>query len=554
MSQSPPGTLGRYQIIREIARSNDIVYEAFDPVMNRRVAVKELAVPAGSTDAQRQDRLNRFLREAKAAGSLAHGNIVTIYEFGEEAGRHFIAMEYLDGRNLRQELERSTTLAPGRAVEIIISVLKGLGFAHAKGIIHRDIKPENIQILDDGTVKITDFGIARLTFEPNLTMDGQVFGTPSYMSPEQINGKELDPRSDLFSAAAILYEMLAGAKAFQGDSVVAIAYSVMNKMPDRPNSISWPIWQVIETALAKVPQMRFGKAGDMILALEQAQSSAVDPAPAAPSPWAATPPVWPASPPPVAPPVIQGGWAAPPVPGQVSQQPYIPGGAPQMAPGQVSQQPYVPGGAPPQGPYLPGAMPPFPVYYAKPPRPPLITPEARRFMIRLFLTLVVVGAVAGLLIGLVVNLADASQEVGRPAAPASVPSRGPVTSPPPVVPGVEPPAPAAAPEASPEPPSLTAEELELRGWSLAREALGEPIDDRRAELFRGATESFATALAQRPDRRRDIVAGLAALGLEAASAGQARRGRQAVYQARGLTGGDPELEAGLQATLERMGG
>src|SRR5580704_11717537 len=170
---SPPTSLGQYQIIREIARSNDIVYEAYDPLMNRRVAVKELSMPSGSTSQQQDDRISRFKREAQAAGTLNHPNIMTVYSFAEDAGRTFMAMEYLDGQTLRNEIDTKGEIPIDRAVDIATSVLSGLEHAHTKGVIHRDIKPDNIQILSNGSVKITDFGIARLTFQPNLTVDGQ---------------------------------------------------------------------------------------------------------------------------------------------------------------------------------------------------------------------------------------------------------------------------------------------------------------------------------------------------------------------------------------------
>ncbi|HZH97531.1 MAG TPA: serine/threonine-protein kinase, partial [Fimbriimonadaceae bacterium] len=141
MSGSPPTTLGKYQIIREIARSNDIVYEGYDPLMNRRVAIKELAVPNGATPQQKEERLKRFHREAKAAGSLAHPNIVTIYEVGEEASRHFLAMEYLDGHTLRNEIDTHGFLPQERAIEIAVAVLLALDYAHQNGVVHRDIKP-----------------------------------------------------------------------------------------------------------------------------------------------------------------------------------------------------------------------------------------------------------------------------------------------------------------------------------------------------------------------------------------------------------------------------
>lgn len=267
---APQGTLGKYQIIREIARSNDIVFEAYDPLMNRRVAIKELAIPNGTTASGKEDRVKRFQREARAAGTLAHPNIMTVYELAEDGDRHYIAMEFLDGKTLRQELDSKGALSQNDALRIATEVLKGLSFAHAQGVIHRDIKPDNIQLLSDGRVKITDFGIARLTFEPNLTMDGQVFGTPSYMSPEQVNGKEIDVRSDLFSLGVVLYEMIAGEKPFKGDSVVAITYAIMNNTPDQPSGCNWAIWQVINKALEKAPMLRPASADEMILMLEQA--------------------------------------------------------------------------------------------------------------------------------------------------------------------------------------------------------------------------------------------------------------------------------------------
>jgi serine/threonine protein kinase len=262
--------LGHYRIIREIARSNDAVYEAIDTRINRRVAVKELMMPPGATDAVRQDRIARFQREARAAGSLTHPNIVTIFETEQENGRYFIVMEYLEGDNLRQKMDREGALPPDEAVRIATQVLDGLAHAHSKGVIHRDIKPENIHILPTGLVKITDFGIARLKYEPNLTMDGQIFGTPSYMSPEQVQGGAIDERSDLFSVGVILYEMLAGYKPFQGDSVITITYNIVHTEPPSPPSIPAPLEWVIRKALRKSPAERFASALEMKQALENA--------------------------------------------------------------------------------------------------------------------------------------------------------------------------------------------------------------------------------------------------------------------------------------------
>jgi serine/threonine protein kinase len=262
--------LGHYRIIREIARSNDAVYEAIDTRINRRVAIKELMMPPGATDAVRQDRIARFQREARAAGSLTHPNIVTIFETEQENGRYFIVMEYLEGDNLRQKMDREGALPPDEAVRIATQVLDGLAHAHSKGVIHRDIKPENIHILPTGLVKITDFGIARLKYEPNLTMDGQIFGTPSYMSPEQVQGGAIDEHSDLFSVGVILYEMLAGYKPFQGDSVITITYNIVHTEPPSPPSIPAPLEWVIRKALRKNPAERFHSALEMKQALENA--------------------------------------------------------------------------------------------------------------------------------------------------------------------------------------------------------------------------------------------------------------------------------------------
>ncbi|HLO99073.1 MAG TPA: serine/threonine-protein kinase, partial [Fimbriimonas sp.] len=139
---SPPQTLGQYQIIREIARSNDIVYEAYDPLMNRRVAIKELSMPAGSTPQQLEDRVSRFRREVHAVGSLQHPNIMTVYSFSEDAQRYFMAMEYLDGVTLRKEIDNNGFLSAERAIEIATAVLEGLSHSHSKGVVHRDIKPD----------------------------------------------------------------------------------------------------------------------------------------------------------------------------------------------------------------------------------------------------------------------------------------------------------------------------------------------------------------------------------------------------------------------------
>ena len=261
-------TLGRYRIIREIARSNDVVYEATDTSINRRVALKELLVPPNLTGVQKRERVERFYREARAAGSLSHPNIVTIYEAGEDHGRHFIAMEYLEGQALRDVLEIEGKVPLERAIEITKQICDALAYAHANGVIHRDIKPDNIQMVSPDRIKITDFGIARIMEEPSLTAEGQVFGTPSYMSPEQVAGKPLDQRTDLFSLGIVLYEMLTGRKPFIGDTVVTITYNIMNQDAVIPPTVPPYVERVLRRSLAKDPNLRYQSAAEMAADLD----------------------------------------------------------------------------------------------------------------------------------------------------------------------------------------------------------------------------------------------------------------------------------------------
>lgn len=397
---SPPTVLGQYQIIREIARSNDIVYEAYDPQMDRRVALKELSLPQGITDAQKQDRVQRFDREAKAAGRLAHPNIMRVFQVASDGERHYMAMEFLDGHTLRNEIDTKGFLPVDRAVEIAVAVLKGLGHAHANGVVHRDIKPDNIQLLTSGEIKITDFGIARLTFQPNLTMDGQVFGTPSYMSPEQVVGKEIDARSDLFSVGVLLYEMVSGTKPFAGDSVVAITYAIMNHEPAALNQVNHSMWQVISRALDKSPALRYSSAQEMIDAVEQAsrQSVVLDPpmlAPPGQTMYGQT-----------------GAYAAPPPVLTPYGQPYGGMQAPPPVPPPVVY-PYNPystnmgGAVPPHSPMYQQGYPQAPIYYPPPPRQPLLKPETKHFMGKLFLTLLVMGTLFAVVILFVAGIGQA---------------------------------------------------------------------------------------------------------------------------------------------------
>ena len=404
MSPNPPSTLGKYQIIREIARSNDIVYEGYDPQMTRRVAVKEMNVPGGATPQQTEDRVQRFKREAQAAGRLNHPNIMTVYDVEEDAGRLFMAMEYLDGGTLRAEIDGKGKLEPERAVEIARAVLAGLAHAHSQGVVHRDIKPDNVQILSNGSIKITDFGIARLTFQPNLTMDGQVFGTPSYMSPEQVVGKEIDPRSDVFSVGVMLYEMLTGSKPFAGDSVVAITYAIMNREPDAlPDAVPYALAEAVRKSLEKTPALRFGSADAMSEALEEALR------PAAPAYQPVYDPPVTSTPAPAyspygqmaAPPVVQqpyNPYGAPPAAGGYTQAPYGQAQYPQVPAPSYGYNPYTqaPYGGP--GPTMAPPQTPAPIYYPPPPRQPLLKPETTAFIKKTLVAVVVSGTFVALIL------------------------------------------------------------------------------------------------------------------------------------------------------------
>jgi len=394
LTQSSSNTLGRYQIIREIARSNDIVYEAIDPSIGRRIALKELQLPANLVGSARRERIERFYREAKAAGALTHPNIVTIYEVGEENGRHFIAMEFLEGQTLQDAIEIQGSLQPKQAVDVVGQVLDALDYAHSKGIIHRDIKPANIQLLPGGRVKLTDFGIARIMREPSITQSGQIFGTPSYMSPEQVTGKDIDPRSDLFSVGVVLYETLTGGKPFTGDSVVTITYNIMNTVPPRPAGVPDGLVDIAEKALEKDPGRRYQTASEFAEALRSDWQNAGNYGTLVGS---VPPPIF--FPPgqqqpqrgPLGPPVAVPPFGAPP--GQAAPAPGIPpagtppyGGGPQ--PGQ--QYPY--GGAPPAGgpasapaPGLPPpALQPYPGHVRQ---GPFLSPGARQALTMLFVAL-----------------------------------------------------------------------------------------------------------------------------------------------------------------------
>ncbi|MBW1867329.1 MAG: serine/threonine protein kinase, partial [Deltaproteobacteria bacterium] len=211
---------GRYEIIKELGRgAMGVVYQAHDPRIDRLVALKVLR-PDRVTS---QDFVQRFLKEAKAIGRLSHANIVTVYDVGQDHETIYIAMEFLEGRPLN-EVVREKPPAVKDVINIGLQVAEALNYAHARGIVHRDIKPSNIILDDEGRIKITDFGIARIE-DPEATQQtqaGEILGTPVYMSPEQVMGKTVDGRSDLYSLGIILYELTTGQRPFSGENIAVI--------------------------------------------------------------------------------------------------------------------------------------------------------------------------------------------------------------------------------------------------------------------------------------------------------------------------------------------
>lgn len=223
-------TIGRYEIQKELGRgAMGVVYLGKDPKINRLVAIKTVRFDEVDPDLLEETK-KRFFREAEAAGTLNHPNIVTIYDVGEEEDLAYVAMELLEGSDLTPYIKKGSLLPPAELMKIIISVAEGLAFAHGKGIVHRDIKPANIMLLKDGVVKIADFGIARISTS-SATQTGTVLGTPSYMSPEQVSGAKVDGRSDLFSLGSSMYELLSGQKPFQGESIAALMYAITSRPP-----------------------------------------------------------------------------------------------------------------------------------------------------------------------------------------------------------------------------------------------------------------------------------------------------------------------------------
>lgn len=249
--------LGHYTLIREAGRGGmSVVYEASDDRIGRRVAVKAVTMPAHLSPEQREEMVARLRREARSIARLSHPNVVSVYDVGEEDGAHFLVMEYLDGRTLRQRLDAGA-IPPAEAARILDQVADALDAVHAQGVVHRDIKPSNVMLLPDGRVKLMDFGVARQADDTLLTQTGMMVGSPAYMAPEIINGEGATRASDLWSLGVLLYQMLAGHPPFDSKNIPTVLYRVTHVNPEPLPGASPPVQQVLARALEKDPTRRY---------------------------------------------------------------------------------------------------------------------------------------------------------------------------------------------------------------------------------------------------------------------------------------------------------
>ena len=347
--------IGKYEILEKIGVGGfGEVFKGRDPFIKRHVAIKTCT----SGD---QDTRNRFFQEAEIAGKLSHRNITTVYDFGVENSFPYLVQEYLSGEDLDRKIKRRDYLPYAEKLHYLIQIARGLAYAHQHGVIHRDVKPANIRVLEDGTVKIMDFGIAKLAQqETGLTKTGMTVGTAAYLPPEQIRGEPVDHRTDVFSFGVLAYELLAFERPFQGEQISAVIFQILNREP-RPLRDSWPtapqeVIELIARCLAKDPRERFGDGAAVLRFLETVQEKGRDrasgevaqsPPVAGDGTWATAPPAH-AAPPTHAPPPGDGTWApAPPAHAAPPAQQTVTPSAAYYAQQPQQQQPQQP---PPQAP------------------------------------------------------------------------------------------------------------------------------------------------------------------------------------------------------------
>ncbi len=262
-----PWLLGRYEVVAELGKgAMGVVYRANDPMLNRTVAIKTINMDEAENEGMAEYEA-RFYTEAKAAGGLNHPNIIIIYDIGKSSHLVYMAMEYIEGRELRELLTEGQPLPVVQAIDVAAQVGEGLAYAHQHQVVHRDIKPANILLTAEGRAKIADFGIARMRSSETRTQTGIILGSPKYISPEQVVGKRADHRSDIFSLGVILYQCLTGSTPFNGEGLSALMYQITNHDPPPPSSVNAqvPVMldYIIAKVLAKAPEARYQSAADL---------------------------------------------------------------------------------------------------------------------------------------------------------------------------------------------------------------------------------------------------------------------------------------------------
>jgi serine/threonine protein kinase len=270
---------GRYEIVGEVGRgAMGVVYKAVDPVIGRTVAVKTIRLSEQGTGLSRPELLSRFQTEARAAGLLTHPNIVVVYDAGEENGLYYITMELVEGKSVQALLDEGQRFSLPRVLRIMEQTCSALDFAHERHVVHRDIKPANLMLTADDTVKVTDFGTAKILQFGTVQQTAHVMGTPSYMSPEQVKGRAVDGRSDIFSLGVMLYEMVTGEKPFPGQNITTVIYKIVNEDPVPPRqlnpSIHAGISAVIMKALYKEPDERYQTCRELLEDLRNYRTNA----------------------------------------------------------------------------------------------------------------------------------------------------------------------------------------------------------------------------------------------------------------------------------------
>ncbi|MBV9758196.1 MAG: serine/threonine protein kinase, partial [Alphaproteobacteria bacterium] len=266
--------LGKYEIRGVLGRgAMGVVYDGWDPLIQRRVAIKTIRLLHEDEDAEAAEGLARFRREAQAAGRLQHPNVVGVYDYGETGEFAYLVMEFVDGRSVKAALDAQERFPIPEVARVMRDLLDALQYSHEHGVVHRDIKPANMMLTPAGRVKVADFGVARIE-SSSMTQVGTVIGTPAYMSPEQLAGQTVDSRSDIYSAGVVLYQLLTGDRPYHGNNLTSIYHQAMNAEPVPPSKLAVTVPPafdpVVARAMAKRPGERYATAAEFAGAIDAA--------------------------------------------------------------------------------------------------------------------------------------------------------------------------------------------------------------------------------------------------------------------------------------------